>query len=171
MVMRNQFLRRSGSGFTIPEFPGGAFPGNPPLPNPQRPIIFDPPTGIPKPGGGRPAFPFLGGGGTEEGPLGDPDFLKNLLGEEPRLSFFSQVNRLGGTGTPQGRFFNTQFENFQNEFFGRLGGQIQGGQFPSQTFDEFLGGIDFNRRFRSLAPSLRGQGGQARFRPPTQFLF
>ena len=107
----------------------------------------------------------------------DPGFLQDLLGEEPRTSFFSRVNEQGGTGTAQGRFFNTQFDNFQNEFFGLLGSQIRSNicsgnnQIPNLSCEDFLGGINFDRRFRSTAPSLRGQGGQSRFRPPTRFRF
>ena len=122
-----------------------------------------------------------------------PDFFEGLLGLEPKASFFSAVNRLGGTTTPKGRFFNTQFENIQNEFLGLLGSQVQesirsgGGPLPTLSFDQFLQGrqddpstsginesqnpFNFDTRFRSLAPSLRGQGGQARFRPPTRFNF
>lgn len=99
------------------------------------------------------------------------DFLKDLLEEEPRAPFFSQVNQLGGAGSAQGRFFGGQFEQFRNEFIGQLGSQIQGGEAPTLRFTDFLENIDFDRRFRSTAPSLRGQGGQARFRPPTQFQF
>ena len=112
----------------------------------------------------------------DNNPFGQ-NFLKDILGEEPRTSFFSRVNEQGGTGTAQGRFFSGQFDNFQNEFFGLLGSQIRSNigsgsdQIPNLSFEDFLGDIDFNKRFRSLAPSLRGQAGQSRFRPPTRFNF
>ncbi len=152
-------------GFNVPA------PIRPPIP--QTPGLIGQPT--PGQGSPSPGFPGTGGGGNSS-PFG-PNFLRDLLEEEQRLPFFNQVNQLGGTNTPIGRFFNTQFSNFQNEFLGRQGAAIQGNinaganEFPELRFADFLGNVDFQKRFRSLAPSLRGQGGQARFRPPTQFQF
>lgn len=156
-----------GFDFSSPGF-GGFFPGNPGSPtNPLRPM-FGPPR-PPNQQGGRDGKRF--GAESDVGFDFSEDFFKDLLEEERRAPFFSTVNRLGGTGTPVGRFFNTQFQNFENEFFGKLGSQIQGGELPTLRFNDFLSNIDFDKRFRSLAPSLRGQGNQARFRPPTQFRF
>lgn len=113
--------------------------------------------------------PHNGGGGQAGIPTLD-QLLKDLLEENPRLPFSNQINQLG-RGTTQGRFFGGRFENIRDEFLGQLGSQIQGGGTPTLRFTDFLENFDFDRRFRGTAPSLRGQGGQARFRPPTQFRF
>lgn len=179
-------------GFLNP-LPPGVEP--PPFTPPPSTIGFPPlRPGAPSPF--RPGQAFGNGDGSGDSPGAPnfpPGFFEGLLGLEPKASFFSAVNRLGGVGTPQGRFFNTQFENIQNEFLGVLGRQAQesikagGGPLPTLSFNQFLqgrtddpftaginefqGAFDFDKRFRSLAPSLRGQGGTAQFRPPTQFRF
>lgn len=157
-------------------FPGGAVPqhvlGPPglpdpfpfPNPNPGQPpqFPFNPP--------GRPLKDKNGGGD-------DPfrsDFIKELFGEEPRLAFFGELEKRRQNFTPiQRGFFPTQFNQFQNRFFGQLGNQIQSGTPLSDlpTFSDFLGGINFRNEFRSLPPSLRPGSSTARFRPPTQFRF
>lgn len=170
----------------------GAFSGLP-QPFPQdgsfsrRRRAFDP-TAI-----GAPLPPLLGGGGSRINPRGgignlpgnqfsgqfgsfDPntspifggnEFAEEALGAEPRTSFFSSVNQLRN---PQRRFFSNRFDPIQNEFLGLIGSQLQGGTVPDLTFDRFIRDFDFNRRFRSTAPSLRGQGDRTRFAPPTRFL-
>ncbi len=122
-------------------------------------------------------FPGLPGSGGQSGgtfPDLEGDFIKELFGEEPRLAFFGALNNQRQNFSPiQREFFPTQFNQFQNRFFGQLGNQIQGGtplgELP--TFQDFLGGIDFQKEFRSLPPGLRPGSSQARFRPPTQFRF
>lgn len=100
------------------------------------------------------------------------DFIKELFGQEPRLSYFGalQNQRLSPL---QKQYFPTQFDAFQNRFFGKLGNMIQGGtplgQLP--TFQDFLGGINFQNEFRSLPPGLRPGGNSSRFAPPVHFLF
>ncbi len=149
---------------------------------PQRPIVgpVGPPGTFGGPGGptgnvgGRPSSKNGSAGDGGQAPTLE-QLLKDLLETNPELPFSNQINQLG-RGTAQGRFFGGRFENIRDEFLGQLGGQIQGsesqrGEAPTLRFTDFLENFDFDRRFRSTAPSLRGQGGQARFRPPTQFRF
>lgn len=101
-----------------------------------------------------------------------PDFLKDLFGEEPRLGFFGALQNQNFSPI-QRQFFQTQFEPFQNRFFGSSANLLQGGtalgELPS--FEDFLGGVNFNQEFGALPPSLRPGGGTARFAPPTRFQF
>lgn len=115
----------------------------------------------------------------------DPDFIKELFGKEPRLAFFGALNNQRMSPI-QRQYFPTQFDAFQNRYFGELGNQIQGGtplgQLPS--FQDFLSGytkadgttyvkgINFQNEFQSLPPSLRPGGNrQSQFAPPVRFLF
>ena len=172
----------------------GPFPGAPqPLPGgttfPRRRRGFDPTAVSPWP-------PFTGGGGSGINPVGgigglpgaqlgasgfgsfdpntspifsgiDSDVISDLLEENPQATFSSFINQLRG---PQQRFFRNRFQPIRNEFLGLLGSQLRQGQLPTQRFTNFLGGLNFGNRFRSTAPSLRGQGDRTRFAPPTRFL-
>ena len=97
----------------------------------------------------------------------DPE---EVLNADPRTAFFSFQNQFGRQGTGQRRFFQDRFQQIHNEFLGRLGEQLRGGQNPDQTFTNFLGNFNFGDRFRSTAPSLRGEDTR-RFAPPTRFQF
>jgi hypothetical protein len=101
------------------------------------------------------------------------DFIKELFGQEPRLGYFGALQNQNFSPN-QNQFFKTQFQPFENRFFGQLGNQIQGGTALRNlpTFQDFISGIDFQKEFQSLPPGLRpGGSNQARFRPPTRFLF
>jgi len=106
-----------------------------------------------------------------------PGFIdpQDILGESPELTFFSFQDQFGGQGSPGGggqnqrNFFRGQFRNFFNEFLGIRGQGLREGRFPTDTFQDFMGGIDFGQRFAQIAPSLRG-AGTAQFAPSTRFL-
>ncbi len=142
---------------------------------PQRPVLGPPNApppfqfGGPNPSPSNPRPPS-----KSKGSFLGQDFIKELFGQQPELAFFGALNNQRQNFTPvQNQFFPTQFNQFQNRFFGQLGNQIQGGtplgELP--TFQDFLGGINFQDEFRSLPPGLRPGSSQARFRPPTQFRF
>ena len=128
-------------------------------PNPIRPVLGLPAEGIPKLG---PAvgMPNLGQ---------DQDFFKSFLEEEPQLPFFARVNQLQQPN--QKRFFQDKFQQIHNQFIGMLGQQIQSGGDPNLSFTDFVNELDFNKRFRSTAPSLRGGPSPSQFAPPTNFNF
>jgi len=102
----------------------------------------------------------------------DPFNFQDILEADPtgqRALFFSFQNQFGRS--PRQRlFFQNQFANLHNEFLGRLGQQARSGQVPTQRFTNFLENIDFNQRFASTPPQLRGDF-TSRFAPRTRFLF
>jgi hypothetical protein len=85
-----------------------------------------------------------------------------------RASFFSRPETRGTRG--RRRFFANLFPDIQNQFLGALGAQIRAGQQPTQTFENLLGGLDFNRLFAGAAPSERGQFSR-QFAPSTRTIF
>lgn len=111
---------------------------------------------------------------AQHGIFQGPDFLKDLFGEEPKLSFFGALENQRRNLSPiQNQFFQTQFQPFFNRFLGQSANLLQGGTALDQIPDflDFTGGVNFQNEFRSLPPSLRPGSNQSRFRPPTQFLF
>ena len=98
------------------------------------------------------------------------DFLnaEDLLGADPRLSFFSFQDQFGQSPA-QRRHFRGEFQNFFDRYVGGIGRQLQQEQSPTGTFTNFLRDIDFGSEFSAIPPSMRG-GGTRRFAPPTRFL-
>ena len=92
-----------------------------------------------------------------------------LLGEDPRMAFFSFQDRFG-KAPRQRRFFEDFFPQAENEFMGGLGQQLRGGQIPTLQFTDFLENFPFDQRFQSLPPGMRG-ALSGRFAPPTRFFF
>ena len=98
------------------------------------------------------------------------DFYKDLLGEYPEAGFATRLQSQTPQGSAQRRFFAPRFNPIFQEYLGTTGQEILEGGAPTLTFDKFLQNFDFNQRFRSRAPTERGQG-QARFNRPTRFFF
>lgn len=95
--------------------------------------------------------------------------LLDILEEEPKAAFFGQQERFGRSPTQQ-QFWKGQFQDVHQEWLGRLGQQLLGGQEPNLRFTDFLKNFNFQQRFQSLPPSFRG-AQTARFAPPTRFMF
>ena len=122
------------------------------------------------------SFPSGFGQSQNEGgnnPFGS-DFISDLFEEEPQLAFQGALaNRSQNFSPIQQQFFPSQFQSFFNRFLGQSAQSLQGGTSLGNlpTFQDFLGGVNFQDEFRSLPPSLRPGSNTARFRPPTQFQF
>ena len=93
----------------------------------------------------------------------------DLLNEDPRMAYFSFQNQFGRS-PKQREFFEGFFPQAQDEFSGVLGQRLRQGNLDPFQFTDFLGNFDFNDRFQSLPPSMRG-GLSGRFSPPTEFFF
>lgn len=100
-------------------------------------------------------------------------FWKKLLEGEPEAlyhSFRPQYGRGQGRFRPgQERYFKGQFGDVWNEYLGKLGQQIRGGQEPSLQFSNFLEAFPWANRYSSLPPELRGETNR-RFAPPVRWL-
>lgn len=95
----------------------------------------------------------------------------NLLGEDPRMAFYSFQDRFNRGASPRQRaYFGGQFQDVHNEFLGRIGEQLRQGQTPTQTFTGFMRTHPFQQRFAALPPSMRG-AATGRFAPQTRFFF
>ncbi len=115
--------------------------------------------------------------GPTEFPVGNnnfnQNFLNELLGEVPEAAFFSAPNIFPGRtgGQPrsprQRRTFQQAFGQIQNQFLGRLGEQIRGGQLPTLQFQDFL--RDFNPQ--QFLFENQPRASQTQFNPRTTSLF
>jgi hypothetical protein len=101
----------------------------------------------------------------------DIGFNLDLLGGEPKASFFSFQNQFGKSPN-QRRFFQNQYETIMNEFLGAQGQQLRQGMSPQElpSFVDFLGPFNFADRFASTPPSARG-ARTSRFSPRAVFDF
>jgi len=90
-----------------------------------------------------------------------------FLEETPRAAFFNAI-RPFGTSPNRKRFFESQFDPFFSRFSGQLGQEAQRtGQFPTGTFQDFLGQQDFGRAFQEASPF---QQGASFFNPRARWL-
>ncbi len=81
------------------------------------------------------------------------------LSQDPSAQFHTSLGQQGGK---QGmspfmrRYFQNQYNPIYNQFLGALGGQVQGGQKPDQTFGGFLNQFPWQQEFQSLPAWQRG---------------
>jgi hypothetical protein len=133
---------------------------------------------------------------TTQNEGGLSDFIRQILELEPNLAFqgaLSGSTQRTGRTAPIRRFFQGRFDDVFNEFIGQLGSQIQRNPnaLPETSFSDFLQGsparfgppkdgdrpllsaaqpgFNFEDRFFSRAPNLRGQFN-SQFAPSTRFL-
>ena len=62
-----------------------------------------------------------------------------------------------GTSPASRRYFQGQFQNIYDEFLGKQGRALQGGQMPTQNFQQFLQAFPFTQRYSSLPPEMTGR--------------
>ena len=100
-----------------------------------------------------------------------PNPFESFLEDAPegfRARFFGRPET---RGTPaRARFFQSQFDEIQNLFLGRLGAQIEAGGQPDLRGGEFLDQLDLNQFFLSQSPFFRG-ALTSRFNPRARFIF
>ena len=68
--------------------------------------------------------------------MGDPNRAINPWEDEPTARQGMMFGNPYGTSPASRRFFQGQFQNIYNDFLGKQGRALQGGQLPSQTFTQ-----------------------------------
>jgi|6_EtaG_2_1085325.scaffolds.fasta_scaffold285270_2 hypothetical protein len=99
--------------------------------------------------------------------LSDP--FGAFLQEDPKMTYYGMQGQFGGSPR-QKQYFEGQFGDIHNQFLGSLGSSMMQNQWPTQTWQGFLGQYPFTERFASLPPSFRG-GLTGRFSPQTRFMY
>tara|TARA_R110000824_G_scaffold8287_2_gene37385 strand:- start:23 stop:394 length:372 start_codon:yes stop_codon:yes gene_type:complete len=109
------------------------------------------------------------------------EFWQGIIDSSPRETYFGFGNKSTGPssvgwgssgGQNKRRYFQNQFQPIFDEFTGQVSRNLMQGQGTTQqpSFQDFLGGMSFDERFASIAPSMRG-GNRGRFAPQAAFRF
>ena len=75
-----------------------------------------------------------------------------------------------GTSPAARRYFQGQFQNIYDEFLGKQGRALQGGQMPAQNFQQFLQGFPFTQCYSALPPEMTGRT-LGNFAPRVQYSY
>ena len=98
-------------------------------------------------------------------------YLQSLLEEMPQAAYYGQLGQQQMSPLAR-RYFEGNYGDIYNQYLGRLGQQLMGGQEPTARFQDFLSEAPFSQRFAQLPPEFTGrQSRRSRFNPYTQFKF
>lgn len=95
-----------------------------------------------------------------------------FLEAEPKTAYFSYGDRFGGpTGSQRQRnFFQNQFSEIYNQYLGRLGAQVRAGQVPTEQWNDYLGGFDFNNWYQNQTTAQERNPRQNQLVPQTTWM-
>ena len=95
-----------------------------------------------------------------------------FLEEEPGAAYFSYWDKFGGPRDSQRQrgYFGSRFSDIYNQYLGDLGRQARGAVEPTGSFNDFLGGFDFDAWYRQQSPYTERTEGFAGLVPRTQFV-
>ena len=108
------------------------------------------------------------------------DWPKDLLSEDPRLAYYSQL--YGQNLNPlQQNYFQGQYNDIFSQYLGRLGQGLMGAQQqgqslpdylaqPQGSFLDFLQEKPFTQRFAQTPPQMRPGSSRSRFAPNVRWL-
>ena len=97
--------------------------------------------------------------------------FQQALQDEPRLVFNSFQNQFGESKSMRD-FFRGQFDSIYDQFSGRVGADLLGGNVSGLTFQDHLSQPNFfENQWFGTSPRERPGGRQARLAPRTEFKF
>lgn len=112
---------------------------------------------------------------TQGNPFDWSSATENVFGDfleaAPQSAYYSYGEEWGAPS--QQRHYQNQFQNVYNQYLGSLGGLLRQGVMPNateNTFTNFLGNYDWNEKYSSLPPQMRGQF-DAQFNPRTRQIY
>ena len=113
---------------------------------------------------------------TQENPFDWGAASENVFGDFLELNPSAAYHSYSGDwGAPtQQRHYQNNFQNVYNQYLGSLGGLLRQGVMPSgseDTFANFLGNYDWNERYTSQSPQMRGDFSSAQFNPRTRQIY
>ncbi len=99
------------------------------------------------------------------------DFLDQLLGGEPRLSYYGQLGQQNATPLMR-KYFQSNYDSVYNDYLGELGRQVMGGAVPTLQFNDYLKQQPFAQRYAQVPAEFSGRMASWRdFNPLTQWRF
>ena len=78
------------------------------------------------------------------------------LEDTPQASYYGSLGGQKSQTPAQRRHYEGNFSNMWNRYMGNLGGQALGGQQPTGSFTDYLGGFDWNKNYNALPRWQRG---------------
>ena len=100
-------------------------------------------------------------------------WLEFLESDDPgrRAAYFSREDQWGGSprSRRQGNFFQNSFSDLYNQYLGTLGKQVRAGLEPTNTWDSYLGGMDFNKYYQERMPYEQRTQGQSGYAPQARW--
>lgn len=88
---------------------------------------------------------------VEQPPVFD---TKGYLEQNPLGAYYGFLS--GRLNTPMQRFFQNRFSDVYGQYQGDLANEARGGKIPTSSFDDYLKGYDFTRKYLSYSPYQRG---------------
>mgnify|MGYP001558854710 FL=1 len=90
-----------------------------------------------------------------------------FLEDEPESAYFSYTGQFGGPGKSQKQenYYLDQFTDIYNQYLGRLGAQVRGGEVPTEQWQDYLGGFNWDDWYRQREPYEARQAGYSGFVP------
>ena len=94
-----------------------------------------------------------------------------FLEQEPRAAFFSRSNEFGGPQRSgrQAGFFQNAFSTIFDQYLGSLGRQARAGMMPTESFNDFMGGFNFDDFYRQRVSSQQRNQGANDLAPSTRW--
>ena len=89
--------------------------------------------------------------------MGDPTRAISPWEDEPEARQSMMFGNPYGSSPGSRRYFQGQFQNIYDEFLGKQGRALQGGQMPAQNFQQFLQAFPFTQRYSALPPEMTGR--------------
>lgn len=102
---------------------------------------------------------------------GSGNWYQLLLSEMPSEQYYSSPAGMdfGARSPRRQRYFDQAYQDVYRDFLGSTGTSLRAGQTPV-TWDQFLQGDPWTKRYTSLPQSARGRTGMAT-NPRTRFLY
>ena len=97
----------------------------------------------------------------------DNPWLSWIEKVDPRPIYSSYSSQWGSPN--QQDYYESNYDRIYRNYLGSQVNQTRQGQVPEQTFDQYLGGYNWNQEFGRLPPAQRGMS-TARFAPPVRWL-
>ena len=88
-----------------------------------------------------------------------------------RASYFSRSDRFGGSNRSQRQenYYQTAFEDLYDKYLGTLGLQVRQGQTPTEQWNPYLSGFDWDKNYRDTVPYATRQAGMSSLAPQVRW--
>jgi hypothetical protein len=92
-----------------------------------------------------------------------PNPYLDFLQDQPKAAYFSYADQFGGRDQSRGQqnYYQNQFSNIYDKYLGTLGSQARNRAQPTGTFNDFVGGFNFDDYYRQSVPYSTRQSSRS----------